>query len=207
MTTFRTLCVLVTLTVVGSASLGDIILQPSDRDLGDLEHAYAYTWGIQQTIPTNAEVKAASLFFDNIRDWTTEPNVLYIHLLDSAPLGIRKLTDNGSGDHFQGQGTVLTVYNNLPATAQDKLYVFSDAQVDILNAYLADGVLGLGFDPDCHFFNDGVKLNLTIETGSTLGASGISFVPEPATMAFLAVGGGLMLFRRARRGRRVAASA
>jgi len=199
MTTFRTLSVLVTLTVIGSASLGDIILQPSDRDMDDLEHGYAYTWGIQQTIPSNAEVKAASLFFDNIRDWTTEPNVLYIHLLDSAPLGIRKLTDNGSGDYFDGQGTVLTVYNNLPATAQDKLYVFSNAQVDILNDYLADGTVGLALDPDCHFFNDGVKLTLTLRT------SGISSVPEPATMAFLTVGGGLMLFRRARRNRKVVA--
>ena len=198
MTTFRALSVLVTLTVIGSVGLGDIILQPSDRDLGDLEHGYAYTWGIQQTIPSNAEVQAASLFFDNIRDWTTEPNVLYIHLLDSAPLGIRKLTDNGSGDYFNGQGTVLTVYNNLPATAQDKLYVFSDAQVDILNDYLADGVFGLAFDPDCHFYNDGVKLTLTVGTTGSL-----SYVPEPATMAFLTVGGGLMLFRRTRRNRKV----
>lgn len=194
---------LLAVAVMGACSgvcLGDLVLTPPDRDLNDLDHSYAYTWGISQPLPPDVQVVGASLAFDNIRDWTWESNVLYIHLLNTANLGLRTLYDNRSGDYFAAQGVVLTTYVNLPPIAQDLVYNFTPDQVQTLNSYLADGVVGLAFDPDCHFYNDGVKLSLT------LGSGGV--IPEPATMAFLAVGGGLLALRRHRRnGRGVSAAA
>ena len=54
-----------------------------------------------------------------------------------------------------------------------------------MNQYAADGKLGFGFDPDCHYFNDGVNLEVTTQA-----------VPEPASFAVLGLGGLLLIKRR-----------
>ena len=91
-----------------------------------------------------------------------------------------------------GQGIELVTYYNLPTTPQDLEYIFDAAEVAKLNQYLAnDGVIGLGFDPDCHFWNEGVSLEL-------------EYIPEPATMSLLGAGGALLALRRRRRRRLVA---
>ena len=46
-----------------------------------------------------------------------------------------------------------------------------------IRTYSADGNFGLSFDPDCHYWNDGVSLK--VETAQT---------PEPATMLLLGSG-------------------
>jgi hypothetical protein len=136
-------------------------------------------------------VTGATLSFDSIRNWDNNPNVLYIHLLDDGPLGVTKGYDGqGGGDNFAGQGLVLTIYQNLPRTPQDLSYSFTDDQIAALNDYAADGRFALGFDPDCHFWNCGVQLDVLTE---------IAVVPEPATMTLLLVGGGLMALRRRRK--------
>ena len=172
-------------------------LVPSDRDLGDLNHYRHYTWGIDtpwSIVPDiNLEyeqVTSATLSFNDIRNWDDKPNVLYIHLLDDAPLGVRKGYDGqGGGDNFAGQGIVLTIYQNLPSTSQNLSYSFTDEQIATLNDYAEDGRFALGFDPDCHFYNCGVRMDI---------GTGTAVIPEPATMAMLAVGG-LALLRRRRR--------
>jgi len=56
-------------------------------------------------------------------------------------------------------------------------YTFTEAQEDLLQAYIANGGnIAIGLDPDCHFYNDGVML--TITTGAA--------VPEPAALLLLA---------------------
>ena len=52
----------------------------------------------------------------------------------------------------------------------------------VLNAYAADGRIGLGLDPDCHFYNDGITLRLV--------------TPEPTSLALLGLGGLAMMHRR-----------
>jgi hypothetical protein len=58
-------------------------------------------------------------------------------------------------------------------------YTFTPAQLTALRADIGNGEnFALGFDPDCHFFNNGVQLaiatreNSTPDTGSTLGMFG-----------------------------------
>ena len=174
---------------------------PPDKDLGDLDHYKYYTWGIEtpwSIVPdANDEyerVTSATLSFDDIRNWDNKPNVLYIHLLDDAPLGVRVDNDGqGGGDNFANMGILLRTYNNLPSTSQDLSYSFTEDQIDTLNEYAADGRFALGFDPDCHFYNRGVKLDIHTEVMSTPP------VPEPATMTVLLVGGLAVLRRRPRK--------
>ncbi|MBT3201805.1 MAG: PEP-CTERM sorting domain-containing protein [Phycisphaerales bacterium] len=185
--------------ICANASAAMYSLQPYDRDLGDLDHYRNYTWGINTpwdiTPDENLQyetVVSATLSFDNIRNWDNEPNVLYIHLLDWARRGVEVNYDGqAGGDAFDGLGVDLITYTNLPATSQDLSYSFDQDEIDALNNYAFDGRFGLAFDPDCHFYNSGVTLDIVTETGTTP-------VPEPATMSLLALGGLAILRRRNR---------
>lgn len=88
--------------------------------------------------------------------------------------------DNNSSNNFNtainnGNGILLNHYKDLPNTAQDITFYFNDSQLTTLNSYLSDSNFGIGFDPDCHFYNSGISL--TIET---------SPVPIPASIFLLA---------------------
>lgn len=170
-------------------------LTPSDADLGDLDHYKYYTWGMDTPWETaTEEALSATLTFTQIRNWQNEHNVLYVHLLDWAPEGVRTNTDyEGGGDYFDGQGTVLAIYRDLPTTPQDLVWEFTDDQMAALNDYAADGRFALGFDPDCHFYNDGVQLDIVTE---------LSEIPEPATLGLVSLGAvGVLLRRRRQCGR------
>ena len=138
----------------------------SAGDLGDLDHGYAYKWGIDWSLPDGETIVGASLFFNDIRDWAWEENDLYVDLLPWAREGVRSYRDyQASGDFFSGRGISLIHYEDLPNYAQDLTYNFVDSDLAALMAYSADGNFGIGFDPDCHFYNNGISLN--IETATT----------------------------------------
>ncbi|MGD8450595.1 MAG: PEP-CTERM sorting domain-containing protein [Phycisphaerae bacterium] len=157
-------------------------LRPTPADLGDLDHGVYVTWGVDWSVPTGEEIIAATLAIENLNDWTVEDDdIIYMHLLDEALPGVHSWTDHqGGGDAFEGQGVLLTTFSDddgSPNAPEDWSYSFTPAQIDALTDYAADGHFGLGFDPDCHYYNDGVSL--TVQTAS---------IPEPASMVLLAAG-------------------
>ena len=161
-------------------------------DLGDLPHGVAVTWGIDQTIAPDAEITSATLTIKNIFNHNMEDNRLFVHLLDD---GASDLTFDGVmnadapiEDYFANQGILIAEYKDLDAweTKEDLVINFSASQLDMLESYIADGNFGFGFDPDCHYYNDGVKFQFTTAE-----------VPEPTLISLLGCGLlGLVFVRR-----------
>jgi hypothetical protein len=62
-------------------------------------------------------------------------------------------------------------------------YTFTSAQLNALSSYIADdGYVALGFDPDCHYYNTGIALNITTSPAT------VPAVPEPASLLLLGTG-------------------
>ncbi len=161
---------------------------PPDPDMSDLEHGHYYTWGIDWGVPAGEVIVGANLFFDDIRNHNSSENVLYVHLFDTAAVGIDPGIDNNTTDDFAGQGVKLFEWSNLSSTATDLTYNFTPTNLVTLASYLEDGNFGLGFDPDCHFYNNGITF--TVET---------SAVPIPGAIWLLGSGLIGLLIRRKRR--------
>ena len=171
-------------------------LVPSDHDLYDLDHDWAYEWGFSIDVPEDEVIVGASLFFNDIRNWDNRSNDLWVTLLDSDFTGIHTFYDNeGGGDYFAGDGLLLDHWEDLPSTAQDITYHFDVAEIVRLSENFADDDrAGVGFDPDCHFYNRGVKL--TIETDKQGGDD--PPIPEPLAGSILLGGLGMLAARRRR---------
>ena len=119
-----------------------ITLIPRPADLHDLPHKYYFTWGLHadEDAVGDFQVTDARLKFKSIRNWDDEPNKLYVHLLNTAPWGVRAyFDDQDGGDNFAGQGVELVTYTNLPSTSQDLTHEFTADQVGAFNDYLRDG--------------------------------------------------------------------
>lgn len=159
---------------------------PSDSDIDGLDHWYYYIWKVNWTPPYNETVSGANLFIENINDWKVEDgDILYMRLLskeniDQAITSLSMYTewnppyqdiyrgsdDQATGDGLSSYGDLLTTYtddDSEPNPAENFTYTFTPSQIGLLSHYTAgDNVFGIGFDPDCHYYNDGTAL--TIET-------------------------------------------
>jgi hypothetical protein len=161
------------------ASAAVYSFNPSPPDMYGLSHPWAYTWGIDWTSPD--PIVSAQLRFENIWDGIVEDDdMLFIRLLDDAPLGVTAYEDGltAPDDYFAGQGTLIGTWTD-PAGGGpgiDLVFEFTAAQVDALNAYAGDGRFALGLDGDCHYFNDGITLSV------------VTAVPEPTTMLLFGLG-------------------
>ena len=70
--------------------------------------------------------------------------------------------------------------------------LFGNGHAQVLTNYLLNGKnLAFGFDPDCHYFNDGVKFTLVTKAASTPGGKygNGNPIPEAGTVSLLVLGG------------------
>ena len=166
-----------------TAVAGTYQFVPGDHDMYDLDHYRAYEWGIRIELPETEEIVAANIFFRQIRNWDNNPNDLYVRLLDSNFEGIDTSWDNqGGGDYFAGQGILLNHYEDLSSVAQNITYHFTEADITQLTTNLVDDLTGIAFDPDCHFYNRGIKLTTETDT-----QGGDDPVPEPAGLGLVGI--------------------
>ncbi len=165
---------------MSSVHAGVWIFRPDPIDMFDLDHRWAYTWGIDWD--QYEEVTDVTLTFKNIQDYVDEPDdILYMRLLDNAAPGVTSYWDNQAiGDYFEGQGVLFDTWsdpNGYPAPPVDLTISLTDLGfLDEFNNFASDGNFGLAFDPDCHYWNDGIELR--VETA----------IPEPGTLSLLLLG-------------------
>ncbi len=87
--------------------------------------------------------------------------------------------ESGTSDPNTGNPTDATLWDGVGDGGT--LLVNTDA-LDKMLFYVQDNILGLGFDPDCHFNNNGVSLILWTKTSTT------DVVPEPTSLLLFGAG-------------------
>jgi len=214
--------------LAATVKAGSYTFQPSDADLGDLDHHNAYYWGISSTSLRNDllagnVITSARLTIFNIWDWRVENDILYINLLDDTKKpssgNLTTISNENPNDslangnwfapasrsnRYQGS-TALTTWTDPVgghSTNFNLVFNFNLAQLSLLSSYIVDptynysngagNMFGLGFDPECHYYNQGVCLQITTEPPR---------VPDEAVTLWLISGSlaALGLMRRFRR--------
>ncbi len=200
------------------AAVTTLTYQPSPVDLYDLDHHMVYTWRLDNLTVDTATITGASLSFNSIRNWDSNDNVLHLHLLDTAinagvasfedvdqtQVPVVDMTDDFANARYHNSpgwlvanGTADTLLGNpsFGTTGTNYTINFTSSELSALKAYIASGHdVAIGFDPDCHFYNNGITFAIQSTPVPEMSAS----LP---IIALLAAAGMVELRRR----RRVAA--
>ena len=132
-----------------------------------LAHQYYYTWGIDLTSQgySGEEITGSTLDVTQIYNWKIETNALHIHLLNPATAGLSRAYDGqGGGDNFAAWPHIATEtgLTTSPVSFFYDLELPPISLLSTLNTFASDNIIGIGLDPDCHYwFNE---ITLTIKT-------------------------------------------
>ena len=163
---------------------------PNPSDLNDLDHHSAYTWRIDNINLAGASITGATLTFKNIANWDQNPNILFMHLFDTAknsgvasfldatgvPVPVNQMADNFASPLLasnpliaSGTANTFLTSKSFTMTPTTFTYTFTPAQLAALQSYITNGKnIAFGLDPDCHFFNNGVTFAMSVpDAGST----------------------------------------
>ena len=162
------LIALMLLLLAANSFAGVYHFNPDPSDMYDLDHGYYYGWGIDHDFG-DEKISNVYLTIQNVNNWWPEPNMLFMHLVDNMDAGLFVGDDNKLeiDDYYAGQGVLIDAWtDNDGGIRGDEVTLSYDfAAMGILNdfaAYAADGNVGFGFDPDCHFFNDKVQVTVVL---------------------------------------------
>jgi hypothetical protein len=193
---------------LNASAISSYSYTPSPSDLNDLDHHSAYTWRIDNININPATITGATLTFSNISNWDPNPNILFMHLFDTAkysgvnsfidasgaPVPESQMLDNFAAPQLasnpliaSGTGNTFLTSHSFTMTPVTFTYTFTASQLTALRAYIANGHnIAFGFDPDCHFYNNGVTFAMTVpEGGQTAALLGVAALGLMATRRFI----------------------
>jgi len=149
--------------------------------LEDLDHTKAYQWAIKWEVPQNQVITSAKLTFYDIYNWARENNdKLWMKVLDYDDLqdfnrkpGIRsdskpsqqawwRTTDNELyGNAFaQKSGVDIGCWTDPDDNRSSTAVLPFDIPATAFEL-MSDGLFAIALDPDCHYYNSKIKLEIT----------------------------------------------
>lgn len=194
----------------------------------DLDHHRAYTWQINNVnIPAGQTITGATLTFTSIRNWDTNANRLFVHMLDTArnfstASGTRSATVNGVTsfeDVDSSQSPVTSISdafagsdlasNPLVASGTGNTLLFDRSFNTTATTYTFT-FTSAQLQMLAQFLANGQNLAFGFDSDCHFWNNGITFtittspsgVPEPMTLTLLGTGLAGLYYRRRRQQQR-----
>jgi len=197
----RIVIIALLLAMVGVASANATF--SAESVLGDMKHSNYYIWKISFDVADSGQISQASVSIDQLYNWDSRDNILYLHLLGRDEMGSFSFNDNGVyvGIDNPSYGNYISQYGGLeldsyvdydgPETKENYVYNFSEDALSILNESIVDGIVefGLAFDSDCLMSSNGIEF----------GSSGSRMIPAPGAVFLGGIGVVLVGWLRRRR--------
>jgi len=200
----RIVIIALLLAMVGVASANATF--SAESVLGDMKHSNYYIWKISFDVADSGQISHASVSIDQLYNWDSRDNILYLHLLGRDEMDSFSFNDNGvyAGIDNPSYGNYIWRYGGLEldryidydgsGTKEDYVYDFSEEAILILNDSIVDGVVefGLGFDSDCFLFSSGLGFDSS-------GGGTSNTIPAPGAILLGGIGVVLVGWLRRRR--------